>query len=167
MKRFYSAALGTRDRSNFTSGNEKIDAYFRNGVGQDIKRNYAACHVIVEASGEKIAGFYTLSACSIPLNDIPSEIARKLPRYPSVPAVLIGWLARDLEFSGESVGEMLLYDAAARVCAASIGAHAIFVDAIDGRAAAFYRKHLFTPLASSSSRLFLPLATARKAIDTA
>ncbi len=99
MSRFYSQALGARDRSAFASGNDKIDAYFRTVVGQDVKRNYAACYVLVETNSEKLAGFYTLSSSNIPLTEIPSDIARKLPRYPTVPAVLIGWLARDMAFA--------------------------------------------------------------------
>lgn len=165
MSRFYSQALGNQDRASFASGNEKIDHYFRAVVGQDVKRNYAACHVLVEAESEKLAGFYTLSASNIPLTEIPTDIARKLPRYPSVPAVLIGWLARDVAFARQGVGAMLLYDAIARISASPIGAHAIFADAIDDAAAAFYRKHLFTPFATKPMSLFLPLATARRLIE--
>ncbi|MBI3274374.1 MAG: hypothetical protein HYZ60_00080, partial [Methylocystis sp.] len=66
---------------------------------------------------------------------------------------------------GQGVGAMLLYDAIARICASPIGAHAIFADAIDDAAAAFYRKHLFTPFAAKPKNLFLPLATARRLID--
>ncbi|MBI1867526.1 MAG: GNAT family N-acetyltransferase [Methylocystis sp.] len=165
MSRFYSQALGARDRSKFASGNEKIDHYFRAVVSQDVKRNYAACYILTETESEKLAGFYTLSASNIPLAEIPSEMAGNLPRYPTVPAVLIGWLARDVAFEGQGVGAMLLYDAIARICASPIGAHAIFADAIDDAAAAFYRKHLFTPFAAKPKNLFLPLATARRLID--
>ena len=35
------------------------------------------------SSTRKVAGFYTLSAHSIPLNDVASELAKKLPRYPT------------------------------------------------------------------------------------
>jgi ribosomal protein S18 acetylase RimI-like enzyme len=165
VSRFFSQALGLRDRSAFASGNEKIDHYFRAVVSQDVKRNYAACYALVETKNEKLAGFYTLSSSNIPLTEIPSELARKLPRYPSVPAVLIGWLARDLAFEGQGIGAMLLYDAIARIGASPVGAHAIFADAIDDAAAAFYRKHLFTPFATKPMSLFLPLATARRLID--
>lgn len=165
MSRFYSQALGKQDRASFASGNEKIDHYFRAVVRQDVKRNYAACYLLVETESKKLAGFYTLSASNIPLTEIPSDIARKLPRYPSVPAVLIGWLARDIAFSGQGVGAMLLYDAVTRIRRSPIGAHAIFADAIDDAAAAFYRKHLFTPFATKPMSLFLPLATARQLID--
>ena len=97
---FFSEALGQHDRSAFTSGNQRIDGYFRQTVSQDVKRGYAACYVMVERASGRIAGFYTLSSLSIPLTELAADLTRKLPRYPSVPAVLIGWLGRDTNYRG-------------------------------------------------------------------
>jgi ribosomal protein S18 acetylase RimI-like enzyme len=152
------------DRSAFRCGAEKIDIYFRQVVSQDIKRNYATCFVAREIATGRLAGFYTLSSSNIPLADIPPEMARKLPRYPTVPAVLIGWLARDLTFRGEDIGELLIVDAIRTVIAARIGAHAIFAEAIDDAAAAFYEGYGFRSLAGKPQTLFLPLATARHVV---
>lgn len=165
MTRFYSEALGKRDRSAFASGNEKIDAYFRNVVSQDVKRNYAHCYILVEKETSRVAGFYSLSATNIPLSEIPADLARRLPRYPTAPAVLIGWLGRDLAFRGQEIGAMLLRDAIVRVAASEIGIHALCADAIDEAAAAFYRRFLFTSFESRPMSLFLPLATAVKTIE--
>ena len=106
MTAFFSEALGKYDRSAFTSGNERIDNYFRQTISQDVKRSYAAGFVLVDKASAKIAGFYTLSSHSIPLTDLPVEVIRKLPRYPSIPAVLIGWLGRDAGFRGQHIGPM-------------------------------------------------------------
>lgn len=157
---FFSEALGKHDRSAFASGNERIDAYIRQTVSQDIKRGYAACYVLVEKASGKLAGFYTLSSHSIPLTEIAPDLARKLPRYPSVPAVLIGWLGRDASFRGQHVGSMLLADAITRLAAAPIGLHTICADAIDDAAAAFYREHQFQLFASRSNAFYLPMKTA-------
>jgi GNAT superfamily N-acetyltransferase len=160
VTRFISEILGPHDRTAFASGNDRIDRYFRETVSQDVKRSYAACYVLVERSTGKLAGFYTLSAHSVPLNEIAPELAKKLPRYPSVPAVLVGWMGRDLGFRGAGVGAMLLYDAISRVATAPVGAHAICADAIDEAAATFYREHQFQPLVSRPQSLFLPMKTA-------
>jgi ribosomal protein S18 acetylase RimI-like enzyme len=160
VSRFVSEVLGKHDRAAFASGNDKIDAYFRNVVSQDVRRDYAACYVLVERDSRKLAGFYTLTSSSIPLDEIPAAMARKLPRYPRDPAVLIGWLARDVEFRGQNIGAMLLYDAFARIEKSPIAAHAIVVDAIDDEAMTFYKKHLFVPFAARPRSLFLPVATA-------
>lgn len=160
MSRFVSEVLGTHARGAFSSGNERIDRYFRETVSQDVKRSYAACYVLVERATDKIAGFYTLSAHSIPLTEVGAELAKKLPRYPSVPAVLIGWMGRDLAFRGAGIGTLLLYDAISRIAKAPVGAHAICADAIDEDAAAFYREHQFQALTSRPLSLFLPMKTA-------
>ena len=160
MTRFYSEALGKRDRSSFTSGNDKIDRYFRTAVSQDVKRRYAACYVLVEKASDHLAGFYTLSSSNIPLTDIPADFARKLPRYPTVPAVLIGWLGRDLAFRKQSIGQMLLHDAIYRVAASPVGVYALVADAVDRAAADFYVEHQFTSVVDRPLSLFLPLATA-------
>lgn len=160
MTRFVSEALAKHQRSGFASGNEHIDRYFHETVSQDVKRSYAACYLLIERSTGKIAGFYTLSAHSILLNDLTPELARKLPRYPSVPVVLIGWMGRDLAFRATGIGSLLLYDAIHRVVKALVGVHAICADAIDENAASFYRKHQFQPLLSRPQTFFLPMRTA-------
>jgi GNAT superfamily N-acetyltransferase len=97
------------------------------------------------------------------MNDVAPELAKKLPRHPSVPVALmgwIGWMGRDLAFRGAGLGSMLLYDAISREAEASVGAYAICADAIDEDAAAFYRDHQFQPLVSRPQSLFLPMKTA-------
>ncbi len=148
------------DRAGFVCGNDRIDGYFRDSVSQDVKRNYAACFVAVDMATGRIAGFYTLSSSNVPLNDVPESLARKLPRYPTVPAVLIGWLGRHRDYAGLGLGEALLYDAIRTVAAAPIGAHAVFADAIDGRAAEFYAAFGFRPLVNRPYTLYLPVTQA-------
>ena len=150
----------SHDRSDFTCGSERIDAYFRETVSQDVKRKYATCFVARDTATNRVAGFYTLSSSNVPLNEVPEPLARKLPRYPTVPAVLIGWLGRHTDYAGQGLGEALLFDAIKTVATAPIGAHAIFADAIDDRAAAFYAAFGFTPLVRRPRTLYLPVATA-------
>lgn len=160
MTAFISEALAQHERAAFSSGNERIDGYFRQTVSQDMKRGYAACFVLIDKASAKIAGFYTLSSHSIALTDLPVDVARKLPRYPSIPAVLIGWLGRDAGFRGQQIGPMLLADAITRLAAAPVGIHALCADAIDDAAAAFYREHQFQPFVSRPNSFFLPMKTA-------
>lgn len=148
------------DRTRFYCGNERIDAYFREVVSQDVRRKYATCFVARETATGRITGFYTLSSSNVPLTDVPQPLAKKLPRYPSVPAVLIGWLARHAEFAGSGLGGILLFDAIRTVATAPIGAHAIFADAIDEQAASFYAAFGFEPLIARPRTLYLPVATA-------
>jgi ribosomal protein S18 acetylase RimI-like enzyme len=147
-------------RSDFTCGNDRIDSYFRETVSQDVKRKYATCFVAREIATGRVAGFYTLSSSNVPLTDVPEPLARKLPRYPTVPAVLIGWLGRHGDYGGQGLGEALLFDAIKTIATAPIGAHAIFADAIDDNPAAFYRAFGFEPLIRRPLTLYLPVAAA-------
>jgi GNAT superfamily N-acetyltransferase len=167
MSRFVSEALGAHDRGAFSSGNERIDHYFRHLVTQDIKRRYAVCHVLIDQANGAVAGFHTLSSYTVALADLPIELARKLPRYPTVPAVLIGWMGRDLAFRGQHIGALLLADVIRRLALAPVGAHALCADAIDPAAEAFYLAHQFQPLGPRPGRVFLPMKTALSLIGQA
>jgi ribosomal protein S18 acetylase RimI-like enzyme len=148
------------DRSHFACGNDRIDGYFRETVSQDVKRRYASCFVAAEMATSRVAGFYTLSSSNVPINEVPEPLAKKLPRYPTVPAVLIGWLGRDQTYAGLGLGEVLLFDAIKTVATTPIGAHAIFADAIDDNAASFYSAFGFVPLIARPRTLYLPVKTA-------
>ncbi len=151
----------THDRSAFNSGSTPLDSYFRERVTQDIRRKVTACFVALSGDG-CIAGYYTLASASVFLGDLPAEVARRLPRYPSVPAVRMGRLAVDLAFRGQGLGAALLADALTRVVRSEIAAYALVVDAKDEKAAAFYRRHGFLETAADPPILFLPLSTAGK-----
>lgn len=149
-------------RTDLTCGDDRIDRFFRETVSQDVKRNYATCFVARDITTDRIAGFYTLSSSNVPVTEVPEPLAKKLPRYPTVPAVLIGWLGRHTDYAGQGLGEALLFDAIRTVATAPIGAHAIFADAIDDKAAAFYAAFGFIPLIQRPHTLYLPMATASR-----
>jgi ribosomal protein S18 acetylase RimI-like enzyme len=151
-----------RDRSLFRCGKDALDRYFQTQVTQDIRRHIANCFVAVEAITSTIAAWYTISAASIPLVDLPPDETRRLPRYPTVPAIRIGRLAVDKNFQGRGLGAALLADAAARALKADAAAFTLLVDAKNDQAVAFYQRFGFRKLASQPRTLFLPLATARK-----
>lgn len=148
------------DRAAFNSGSELLDRYLREQVTQDVRRRVAACFVAL-AGGQRIAGYYTLASASLLLADLPASTGKKLPRYPTVPAVRVGRLAVDQAFKGQGLGGALLADALDRAARSEIAAYALMVDAKDETATAFYRHHGFIPLPDSPRTLFLPLATVR------
>jgi GNAT superfamily N-acetyltransferase len=148
------------DRSGFWCGIEPLDRYFRTQVGQDIKRRVTACFTAIDAEG-RVAGYYTLASASILLTDLAESLARKLPRYPHIPAVRMGRLAVDQRYQGKGLGAALLADALRRAATAEIAAYAFVVDAKDERAAEFYAHHGFRPTADNPLLLYLPLATVK------
>lgn len=151
------------DRSSFESGVAPLDKYFRTQVSQDIKRRVTACFVATDAHGQ-IAGYYTLASASVLLADLPEALVKKLPRYPSVPAVRMGRLAVDQTFKGKGLGVALLADALRRAVTSEIAAYAFIVDAKDEEAASFYSHHGFISLTGQPLHLFIALATVKDLI---
>ena len=148
------------DRAGFSCGVEPLDNYLKKQARQDVKKRVAAVFVYTP-DGKTIGGYYTLSQFSVDLGMLPQAIARRLPRYPIVPATLIGRLAVSTALRGQGIGELLLMDALHRSLRLSkqIASTAIIVDAKDERAMSFYRKYGFLELPSTAGRLFLPMAT--------
>lgn len=152
------------DRVRFACGQGALDGYFQTQVTQDIRRRVASCFVAVEIASGEVAAYYTLAAAGIPLTELPDAIAKKLPRYPSIPAVRIGRLAVDTRYQGRGLGGALLADALVRAMASPAAAYALLVDAKDDQAVDFYRHHGFIPLLDRPRALFLPLSTVAAAV---
>jgi len=156
----YAPLDAAYDRTVFNSDSAPLNRYLREQVTQDVRRRVATCFVAL-ADGQRIAGYYTLASASLLLADLPASTSKKLPRYPTVPAVRMGRLAIDQAFKGQGLGGALLADALDRAARAEIAAYALMVDAKDESAADFYRHHGFIALPDSPRTLFLPLATVR------
>lgn len=154
--------LAEHDRTGFTCGEPALDRYFQTQVTQDARRRLSNCFVAVEAATGQLAGFYTLTAASIPLTDLPPDVTKRLPRYPSVPAARIGRLAIDERFQKRGLGSALLADAARRCIQSPPAVFAMVVDAKNDAAIAFYEHHGFVRFVSQQRTLFVPLSTAQK-----
>lgn len=151
-------------RAEFSSGNPALDLYLRNQARQDVEKKAAATFVLVERQTGAIAGFYSLSSTAVRLDQLPSETAKRLPRYPLIPATLLGRLAVHAGYRGKGLGEFLLLDALKRSLDHSqeIGSAAVIVDAKDDLARNFYVKHNFIEFPDQPMRLFLPMKTIAK-----
>jgi len=148
------------DRADFSCGDASLDRYLKEQAGQDLRRACARPFVLAPEPGHtSILGYYTLSSYGIDVGQLPADVAKKLPRYPLVPATLLGRLAVDQRLQGQVIGEFLLMDALHRVLAqsAKIAAAAVVVDAIDAGAVKFYRHFGFAAFPSIAGRLFLPM----------
>ena len=155
---FRLEALGpSHCRAGFSCGVEVLDRYLASQASQDARRRVSACFAAVEIASGKVAGFYTLAAASVPLNELPADLSKRLPRYPSVPVARVGRLAIDKAFQGQKLGGALLADAAVRAARSEVAMFALIVDAKDEVAAAFYRHHGFEPFGGKGRQLIAPL----------
>lgn len=154
------------DRAVFSCEQPDLNDWFHRRAGQDDRRNIARVFVAVDDT-LGIVGFYSLSTFTLSLNDLPEEIARKLPRYDIIPAALVGRLARDSRVRGRGIGELLLADAVRRILSASqtLAVFAIVVEAKDARAVAFYEGFGFCQFPLHPNRLFLLTSSATAAVE--
>lgn len=154
------------DRKQFSCGQSDLNDWFQRRAGQDDKRNIARVFVATD-DDLGVVGFYSLSSFTLVLEDLPEEIARRLPRYEAIPAALIGRLARDVRVRGRGVGGLLLADAVRRILGVSrsLAVFAIIVEAKGAAAVAFYRSFGFQAFPLRSQRLFLLTATAAAAFE--
>ena len=95
-------------------------------------RSYVVC------DGDRVAGFYCISAGAVERAMVPGKLRRNAPD--SVPVAVIGRLAVDRDYAGRGLGADLLADALRRIAGAatSIGIAAVLVQAKDERAKAWY-----------------------------
>lgn len=148
-------------RENFDCEAPELTAYLRTKARKEVEARTCACFVLVpKAEPGRIAGYYTLSSATIETATLPAEIAKRLPRYPHCPATLLGRLARDSAFRGKGIGELLLVSALRRALENTheVGSVAVVTDPKDEKAADFYTKYGFRPLATDDRRLMLPMA---------
>lgn len=144
-------------RDGFACGVEALDVYFARQATQDVRRRASACYVAVQAKTGKVAGYYTLAASGVPLTDLPEALARRLPRYPSVPVARVGRLAVDQTFHGKKLGGALLADTAIRAERSEVAVLALVVDAKDDAAEAFYLHHGFERFGTKTRQLIVSL----------
>ncbi len=118
-------------------------------------------------AAKRVVGYYTLSAYGIRLTDLPPQVAKKLPKYPLLPATLLGRLAVSREHRGQKLGRLLLMDALWRSWknTKQVASAGVVAEAIDAAALEFYRHHEFASLAEHPQKLFIAMATIEKAFS--
>jgi GNAT superfamily N-acetyltransferase len=88
---------------------------------------------------------------------LPEALARELPRYPLVPATLLGRLTVDRRHRGKGDGRFLLADALFRAVRSEIVSFAMIVDAREDNARRFYERESFLPFPDQPMKLFRPM----------
>ena len=156
MKLLFGLLSPDMDKSGFTCGEAALDTYLQKLASQDMKRGFATAIVArAETAPNKIIGYYTLSAASVLLDNVPAEMARKMPRYPNIPAVRLGRLAVASGMQGQHVGSLMVLDALRRSCANELAWALFLVDAKNERIAAFYERFLFQRFSDNALHLWM------------
>lgn len=152
------------DRAAFSCGVETLDRYFKQQAGQESRRHIANCFVGIQQTAKTIGGYYTLSATAVVFDSLPDVFRKKLPRYPEVPAALLGRLAVDLQHRGKGLGETLLLDAMRQTLRSGLAAAVLAVDPKDEHSAKFYYRYGFLDIGPGRTRLYMPVSEIEKAL---
>jgi predicted GNAT family N-acyltransferase len=157
-------ALGHHERLSFSCGVPDLDRYLHLQASQDVKRKVAAPFVMV-GKDKTIVGYYTLSSYAIRSSELPPDVAKKLPKYPLIPATLLGRFAISQAHQGQRLGRMLLMDALFRSLKATteVASVGVVAEAYNEAVRDFYLHHQFIALAEHPRKLFLAMGTIEKA----
>ena len=152
-------------RASFYSGEPALDSYLRETANQHTRRDLARTFVLVdEQTPNDVMGYFTLTLCMVEASDLPSAIAKRLPR--KLPGVKLGRLAVSVDHQGQGHGGRLLIRALMETAAIAerAGTYALFVDAKRDSVVPFYRRYGFDSFPSQPLVLFLTTAAIRKVL---
>jgi ribosomal protein S18 acetylase RimI-like enzyme len=154
-------------RAGFRGGVPVLDAYLQQQAGQHQRDGIATTHVLTDdGDPARILGYCSLAAAQLKLHDRHAVDHRRLPAYP-VPAVRLGRLAVATEAQGKGYGRLLLGHAlnCSLALRGQLGVRVLVVDALDERAASFYRLHGFRETVEQARTLYLAPGAIRRNDD--
>jgi len=160
IPQFAIVRLGTaHDRTNFASRDEPLDRFIKEQAVQAMRDRTCAVFVATLMDDlTRVVGYYTLSPATIPAEGVPEERRAKLPRYPELPAALLGRLAVHEAYAGKGLGSLLIANALRRIeTQRELPVMFLVVDAY-AQARGFYQKLGFVPMVNSQTRLFFALS---------
>lgn len=151
----------------FSCGEEALDRWLRSYAGQNQQRDAARTFVTTEPDGQ-VAGYYTLVAAQVEHGQATTSVRKGLSRHFPIPVALIARIAVTTTHQSTGLGRSLLLDALQRVLHASdhLAIRAVTVDALDDRAALFYRHFGFEPSPLAPSTLMVTLDAVRRTLGS-
>jgi len=162
------ALRGDDDRSEFRSGDDALDLYFRRYVGQNQFRHHVGVTYLALELG-RILAFATVAAASLDADDLPN--GRRMPPYP-LPILRLARMAVAESEQGRGLGRALLRFVIelAEKMRDELGCVGVVVDAKPA-AAEFYLRFGFTQVETEEGgprivprpqMMFLPLGSVPK-----
>jgi GNAT superfamily N-acetyltransferase len=148
------------DVKAFDCGNDDLNVFIKSIAGQHQRKFISKSYLLIDDDVPTVVmGFYTLAVRRmVAKENLPPSVAKKLPR--EVPGFSLARLAVHKDLKGQGHGEYLMFHALIRAARVSheIGGYALFVDAKDEDAAAFYKKYGFIPFPEDPLTLCMPFA---------
>lgn len=153
------------DRAAFSCGETRIDNYIAKTAARHQDENVTRVRIARLPNEPAILGFYALNSHAIDVSSLPPEARKRLPHYPTAPAVYLSMIAVRLDQQGKGLGQFLLADALKRIYAVSleIGVRFVVLDALSDDAARLYARLGFVELTTAPGRMILDTTVIGKA----
>ncbi len=151
---------GSHDRQGFDCGRQELNDWLRQVARQHQEKGLSRTFVAtLDEAPDSICGYYALTLAELENHNLPQTWRKKMPRR--IPGVKLGRLAIDKKFQGKGLGGLLLVDALTRAqrIYQEAGGVGLFVDAIDERAASYYKRFGFEPAPDNPVLLFFSAAS--------
>lgn len=155
------------DRNSFDCGEQELNAFIKTQAAKHMQAGISRTMVLPSLQpllNKKyaICSFYSVAPSSISRETLPTQLAKKLPKYP-IPVFLLAQLAVHKEFHGSGLGKISLIRALKYLWEVNhhMRAYAIVVDCLTDSALNFYTKFGFEILCENNgrTRMFLPMKT--------
>ncbi|WFU14452.1 GNAT family N-acetyltransferase [Bradyrhizobium sp. CB3481] len=157
------------DRAAFSSGVVRVDNFLKNNSGSQQDNDLTRVSVACLDDQIEVVGYYALNSHAIDITTLPEPIRKKLPRYPTIPAIYLSMIGFSDKYRGRGGGSHLLADALKNcVRVADIaGSHMVVLDALNERAAKLYRLFGFVDLPNHAPRMTVSMKVLRAAVAQA
>jgi GNAT superfamily N-acetyltransferase len=126
-------------RDTFDCGDPDLNAYLKTFARQNHESGGAKTFLAIDDADGCVLGFYSLTPTVADYDQTPESIRKGIARH-DVPGYRLARLATDMSVQGGGLGSQLLLAAGKRCLrvAAEAGGVALFIDAKNERAAAWY-----------------------------
>ncbi len=142
-------------RKAFASGHPLVDEWLAVGALQRQAKHLSATRVLLDEAGD-VAGYDTLATGQVDFGDLPTDVAKHMPRR-MLPVAVLAWLGVATGRQGQGLGRSLLAQAL-RDCydaGQTFPFVAVILDCVDDKTQAFYQHFDFSALPGHPYRLFL------------
>jgi GNAT superfamily N-acetyltransferase len=154
----------SHDIADFQSGIVTLDEWLQKRALKNEQSSASRTYVTCE--GNKVVGYYCLSAGAVAVSEAPKKMTRNMPD--PIPVLVMGRLAIDQSWQNKGLGKALLLDASRRAIQAGeiAGVAALLVHALSEEAKRFYLSRGFIESPVQPMTLFMRLSDARAVITS-
>lgn len=147
------------NRDDFKCRDEVLNDFLKKRANQEHKKNISDTYVLVDKpQPQTILGYFTLSNNGVYFSDLPEQIRKRLPGYPSIGTTLLGRMARDYHKTQSGFGNTILKEAMRKSLERG-SFFALEVVAKNDSLINYYISFGFIHFLDDKKHLFLPRAT--------